>query len=118
MTFAIAANIRKATSADAFRNPKKPPRSVPKALWVAIATQEALLARVRPSLVMGTCARKDVCTVRWKAWKRVLETDPRYSVFSLAKICGYNHATILRALKIMRAQANVVKVIEATSRTA
>lgn len=102
MNFAVAVNIRKARAADAYGGGPKPQDIfIPKEIWVRIATQEAFLAGVRPSQVMGSGRRAEVVLARWKAFRRVLAADQRYTKQALAKVSGYGPYTIARAVKIL-----------------
>ena len=109
MTFAIAANVRKAVIGDAYGHPGPSIQRicVPGSLWVRIATQEAFKAGVKPSLVLGTSYQKPVREARWKAWRRILESNPKFSVKSLASVCGYHHTTIATAIQRMKSKASL-----------
>lgn len=110
----IAALIRKATAADAYipldmaehqrrlrgcRRNKKP---VPAELWHASAIREAVRARIPLEAVTGRALEWGAVLARWRAWKRVLDANPDYSVLSLAKVSGFDHTTILYAMKRLK----------------
>jgi len=123
VTFAIARQVRKARATDAFGPPKhlrdaalKGPRApayvaVPQHVWVEHATREAILANVKPSLVMGTSHRKEVWKARWKAWRAILDSPVNYSVNSLAAVSGYNHVSILYAMRTMKQREAQAKMV-------
>lgn len=69
------------------------------ALWLAIAAEEATKARLPISAVVGWSKKDAAVLARWKAWRRILDSDSRISVLSLAKVCGFDHTSILYAMR-------------------
>lgn len=71
----------------------------PNRVWIAAARQAAREAGVRPSLVLGDCRSRNACRARWVAWKRILDGNPRYSIAGLARVAGWDHSSILYAMR-------------------
>ena len=67
-----------------------PPREV----WIEAATQEARRSRVQPSLVMAGGLGDRVVRARWRAWRRVKDADPGYSLAGIGRISGFHHTTV------------------------
>lgn len=114
MSYAIAVNVRKATAADSYtpvemaehqrhlRGHAPNKKRVPAELWQASALREAVRARIPLEAVTGRALEWGAVLARWRAWKRVLDADPDYSVLSLAKVSGFDHTTILYAMKRLK----------------
>lgn len=81
------------------------PRSFPsvlspkKAEWIAVATEKALAADVRPSDVMAGRKLKPVVRARWAAWKAMQDRYPHYSIAGIARTSGHDWTTVLHGLK-------------------
>lgn len=67
--------------------------------WIQAATTEAAQAGVRVGDVLAGDRRRGPCVARWRAWKRVLDSNPRYSVIGLARTSGFDHSTLISALR-------------------
>lgn len=106
----IAQGIVRATAADAYRpismkthqrrfighGDRKAPSL---ALWVAMASEEAHKAGLAPSMVLGPSRKSKAVWARWRAWERILDHDLRYSFAGVARTTGWDHTTILAAMK-------------------
>jgi len=69
--------------------------------WLARATQAAQEGGTTVGAVMAGSQAKAAKLARWKAWKAVLDADPRYSIAGLARTTGFDHTSILYAVKKM-----------------
>lgn len=67
--------------------------------WIAAATEQAKLAEIHPSLLLGGCRKHKVARARWAAFKQVLDNNPRLSIKRLAETSGFDHTSILHGLK-------------------
>lgn len=71
--------------------------------WIQAASVEAAQAGVRVGDVLAGDRRPGPCVARWRAWKRVLDSNPRYSIIGVARISGFDHSTIIVSQRRLRA---------------
>ena len=67
-------------------------------IWIAAARAEAKEANVSVRAVLAGSRLKHHCVPRWRAWRRVLTDNPRFSVLGLARVSGWDHSSILHGL--------------------
>ncbi len=65
--------------------------------WRATAFQVAQEAGISESIILCGTSRK-AARARWVAWQRILAENPQISILGLARICGFDHTTILHGL--------------------
>lgn len=127
--FAIAVNVRKAVTQDAYglkrRKKAKPWVECPPSLWTRVALQEAALAGVSLAKVTSGSLDERAVWARRKAWKRILDANQGtagISTASLAKVSGFSHTTILWGLRrlagVAAKNAHKTKAVLASSPSA
>lgn len=67
-------------------------------VWIAAATKQANYLKVPLNQVLGYNPSRKASRARWKAWKAVLDSDPRYSIAGLARVSGFNHSSLMYGL--------------------
>jgi hypothetical protein len=68
-------------------------------VWISAATCAAQEAGIKPGAIIGGSMQKNVCMARWMAWKRLLDSNPRYSLAGLARVSGWHHTTIMYGMR-------------------
>lgn len=105
MTFHIALTVPRATAADAYtpwnlaawQRARCGAVEPSKALWIAIATDEAADAGLDPEDVVEGYKGRKAAAARWRAWKRLL--DGGYKAKSIARITGWSFTDIRYGLR-------------------
>lgn len=67
--------------------------------WIAAATLAAQEGRVSPSDVMAGVIRPNITAARWRAWKALLEANPKLSVAGVARVSGFDHSSLLHSFR-------------------
>lgn len=70
--------------------------------WIYAATLEAIASCVAPVHILRGSRRRDHVHARWRAWRRLLNENPAYSVKGLSRVCGHDHTSILNGLWRLR----------------
>lgn len=71
----------------------------PVSAWTRFASEEAILEGLAPSLVLGGHKTPRAVYARWRAWQRLREAYPKSSGLAIAKLCGFDHSSLLHAEK-------------------
>lgn len=103
----IAAGIRKATAADsytpwnlaAWQRARCGAVEPSKALWIAIATEEAFKAGLDPEDVIDGYKGHKAAKCRWRAWRRLLDMPAGYTVAGVGRISGWSHTDIAYGMR-------------------
>lgn len=66
--------------------------------WVATATLEARKAGVDVTRVLAGGRCRPIVVARWKSWQALLDANPHVSIGGLARVSGFDHASILHGL--------------------
>lgn len=67
--------------------------------WIGAAMAEGELAGVNYKRILGGDRQAPVALARWKAFKRILDEYPNYSVAGLARTSGYHHSTVMYGIR-------------------
>lgn len=67
--------------------------------WCQAASRRAAEANLPVSRILGTGRTRDASLARWKAIKDILDSNPQYSIKGVAEIIGYDHSTIMYAMR-------------------
>jgi hypothetical protein len=79
-------------------NNKAKPRPTEE-IWIEAATYHARSDRLKPAYVLGGRTYQRCVRARWRAWRDVLASNPKFSVLGLAQVSGFDHSTILNGLR-------------------
>lgn len=107
LTLASRANKARVVSTPKLRKPSKPRPSKTfkhpsKEVWITAATLEAQKRSLKPHEVMAGYPRTHAhVAARWAAWASLLETD-RYSIAGVGKTSGFNHASVIWAMRRLK----------------
>lgn len=71
-------------------------------IWTAIATQEAHRDGLDPVALLAGAVRKGYPEARWRAWRRVLDASPHYTIAGVGRASGHHWATVLYGLKRLK----------------
>jgi len=74
-----------------------------KRVWVNVAKEVASETGVCAEAILQGNRNRKVVVARWEAWRRVLDSNPRYSVLGLARIAGFDHTAVLHGIKKLNA---------------
>lgn len=74
----------------------------PESEWFRIASEQAVEAGVRPSLVMSADQKRCHCLPRWRAWYELYRSSPNYSIAGVARVAGAHHVSLLNGFKRLR----------------
>lgn len=66
--------------------------------WIHAATLEAIAAHIAPIHILRGSKLRYHAHARWRAWRRLLDENPDYSVKGLSRVCGTDHSSILNGL--------------------
>lgn len=67
--------------------------------WIGACMAEGELAGVSWKRIIGGDRHADVALARWKAFKRILDEYPNYSVAGIARTAGYHHSTVMYGIR-------------------
>lgn len=69
---------------------------VPRSLWIAIASEEAVSAGLNPIELMAGSKSHPYIVPRWRAWKRLHSQD--YSLAQIGVVSGHDHTSVRHGL--------------------
>lgn len=78
--------------ASIIRATRKPFRHVARAVWIAVATEEAQRAGVVVSYVLAGAKTRAYVEPRWRAWQRL--HNEAYSLNQIAIVSGHDHTSV------------------------
>lgn len=67
--------------------------------WIRLATESAKEHGVHPDHVLSGKPSRRASWARWKAWQRILDSNPRYSIAGVGRVSGHCHSTIIKGLR-------------------
>lgn len=70
--------------------------------WIGIASAVAREAGLPAKAILGRHRDKRSSQARWRAWRRLLDEYPEYSIAGLARAANYNHTSVIYGLRRLR----------------
>jgi hypothetical protein len=71
-------------------------------VWIRVASEEAVAAGLDPVRLMAGDKARPYVKARWRAWARLREENPRYSLIGIGRRTGHDHSSVRYGLLRLR----------------